>query len=39
MSDKEILDRYVDLDKSCLIDSEKKQIMDMLYKDTFNLRK
>ena len=39
MSDKEILDRYVDLDKSCLIDSEKKQVMDMLYKykDAFSL--
>ena len=40
MSDKEILDKYVDLEKSCLSDSEKKQVMDMLYKykDTFNLR-
>ena len=32
MSDGEILDKYVDLDKSCLTDSEKKQVMDMLYK-------
>ena len=24
MSDREILDKYVDLDKSCLLDSEKK---------------
>ena len=32
MSDKEILDKYKDLDKSCLTDSEKKQVMDMLYK-------
>ena len=40
MSDGEILDRYVDLDKSCQTDSEKKQVMDMLYeyKDTFSLR-
>ena len=40
MSDKEILDNYLDLDKSCLIDSEKKQVIDMLYKykDTFSLR-
>ena len=40
MSDREILDKYVDLDKSCLIDSEKKQVIDMLYKykDTFSLR-
>ena len=28
MSDKEILDKYVDLDKSCLTDVEKKQVMD-----------
>ena len=32
MSDREILDKYIDLDKSCLTDSEKKQVMDMLYK-------
>ena len=32
MSDKEILDKYVHLDKSCLTDTEKKQVMDMLYK-------
>ena len=40
MSDKEVLDRYVDSDKSCLTDKEKKQVMDMLYKykDAFSLR-
>ena len=40
MSDSEILDKYVDLDKSCLTDVEKKQVMDMLYtyKDAFSLR-
>ena len=40
MSDREILDEYVDLDQSCLSDSEKKQIIDMLfkYKDEFSLR-
>ena len=40
MSDREILDKYVDLDKSCLLDSEKKQVMDMFYKykDAFSLR-
>ena len=40
MSDMEILDKYVDLDKSCLSDTERKQLMDMLYKyrDTFSLR-
>ena len=35
-----ILGKYVDLDKSCLSDSEKKQVMDMLYtyNDAFGLR-
>ena len=32
MSHKEILDKYVDLDKLCLTDEEKKQVMGMLYK-------
>ena len=32
MWDKEILNKYVDLDKSCLTDEEKKQVMNMLYK-------
>ena len=40
MSDREILDRYAYLHKSYLLDSQKKQVMDMLYryKDAFNLR-
>ena len=40
MSVREILDKYVDLDKSCLADEEKKLVMDMLYKykDIFSLR-
>ena len=40
LSDKEMLDKYVDLDKSCLTDEEKKQVMDMLYKykDTVSVR-
>ena len=40
MSNWEILDKYVELDKSCLTDEEKKQVMDMLYKykDAFNFR-
>ena len=40
MSDREMLDKYVDLEKPCLSDSEKKQVMDMLYKykDAFSLR-
>ena len=42
MSDREILERYIDLDKSCLIDPENEKGMDMLYKyykykDTFSL--
>ena len=32
MSDREILDKYVNFDKSCLIDIENKQNMDILYK-------
>ena len=40
MADKEILDKYIHLDKSCLTDAEKEQVMNMLhkYKDTFSLR-
>ena len=36
----EILEKYVDLDKSCLTDTEKKQVMDMLYeyKEAFSFR-
>ena len=32
MSDREILHKYVNLEQSCLTNSEKKQIMNMLYK-------
>ena len=40
MTDKEILDKYIDLDNSCLTDSEKMQVRDMIYeyKDAFSLR-
>ena len=40
ITDREILDKYIDLDKSCLTDSEKKQVRDMIYgyKDAFSLR-
>ena len=40
MTDKEILDKYIDLDKSCLSESEKKEVRDMnnKYKDAFSLR-
>ena len=32
MTDREILDKYIDLDKSCLTDSEKTEVRDMIYK-------
>ena len=40
MTDKEILDKYVDLDESCLTESEKGKVRDMIYKckDAFSLR-
>ena len=40
MTDKEILDKYIDLDKSCLMEEEKKEVIDMLYKykEAFSLR-
>ena len=40
MSDREILEKYVDLEKSCLTDKEKNHVMDMLYKykEAFSLR-
>ena len=40
MSDREILDKYVGLENSCLIYKEKKDVMNMLYRYTeaFSLR-
>ena len=40
MTDKEILDKYIDLDMSCLTESEKREVRDMIYKykDAFSLR-
>ena len=40
MTDKEILDTYIDLEKSCLTEKEKKEMMEMLYKykEVFSLR-
>ena len=40
MTDKEILDKYVNLDNSCLTKAEKEQVRDLLYqyKDVFSLR-
>ena len=32
MTDQEILDKYIDLERSCLTDKEKKEVMEMLYK-------
>ena len=40
MSDREILERYINLDNTCLQDEEKKKVMDILYKykEAFSLR-
>ena len=40
MTDKEILDKYINLEDSCLDEKERKQLMRMLYecKDVFSLR-
>ena len=40
MTDREILDKYVNLDNSCLTKVEKTQVRDLLYryKDAFSLR-
>ena len=40
MTDKEILDKYIDLDNSCLTELEKTQVRDMIYEYTeaFSLR-
>ena len=40
MTDREILEKYIDLEKSCLTEKEKKKVMDMLYKykEAFSLR-
>ena len=40
MTDREILDKYVNLDNSCLTKIEKVQVRDLLYKykDAFSLR-
>ena len=40
MTDEEILEKYIDLGKSCLTEKEKKEVMDMLYKykEAFSLK-
>ena len=32
MRDKEILDKYINLDNSCLSKEEKREVVDMLYR-------
>ena len=39
MTGQEILDKYIDLEKSCLTKEEKKEVMEMyMYKEAFSLR-
>ena len=40
MTDREILEKYINLDNSCLTEKEKEEVMDMLYKykEAFSLR-
>ena len=40
MTDREILEKYIDLEESCLTDKEEREVMDMLYKykEAFGLR-
>ena len=40
MSDREILEKYITLDNTCLTEEEKREVMDMLYryKEAFSLR-
>ena len=40
MTDREILERYINLDNTCLTEKEKEEVMDMLYryKEAFGLR-
>ena len=32
MADQEILDKYINLESSCLTNEEKKEVMEMIYK-------
>ena len=40
MTDREILEKYINLDNTCLTEKEKKEVREMLckYKDAFSLR-
>ena len=40
MTDQEILNKYIDLESSCLTKAEKKEVMEVLYKykESFSLK-
>ena len=40
MTDREIIEKHINLDDSCLTESEKKQVRDMIYeyREAFSLR-
>ena len=40
MSDREILEKYIDLSNTCLLEEEKEEVINMFhkYKDAFSLR-
>ena len=40
MTDRETVDKYINLDNSCLCEEEKREVRDVLfsYKEAFNLR-
>ena len=40
MTDKEILNKYIDLEKSCLTEKERQEVIEMLYKykEAFSVR-
>ena len=40
MSDREILEKYINLDNTCLTEEEKREVMERLYryKEAFSLR-
>ena len=40
MTDREILDKYINLDNSCLTKAEKREVRELIYKykDAFSLR-
>ena len=41
MSDREVLEKYIDLEQSYLTDQEKSQVMEMLfkYKEAFSFKR